>query len=225
MALAGRAPHRAPILSAIGWWSEQLSSLGVALELNATISPEAPPRADRVIWAIGSVPAQSAVWRRRPHLISGIPGTDLLPHGRNVLAGTAKARGRVLIVDEENGWPTISLAETLIGTPDVDAVMIVTAVAHPALPDLLFTVEISEVAVRLNAAGIGIVPGETVAAVDAGTATLSSGRTLGPFDTIVLSTGTLPRPIPESALAIGDCAAPRGFWAATDDAARCVDSL
>lgn len=225
MALAGRAPHRAPILSAIGWWTEQLSDLGVVFKLNAKISPETPPEADRLIWAIGSVPAQSAVWRRRPHLISGIPGADRLPHGRDVLVGTAEARGRVLIVDEENGWPTISLAETLIGAPGVDAVTIVTAVAHPALPDLLFTVEISEVAARLNAAGIGIVAGETVAAVDDETVTLSSGRTLGPFDTIILSTGTLPRPISESALAIGDCVAPRGFWAATDDAARLVLSI
>ncbi len=225
MRLAGSAPHRAPILGAITWWSEQLADLGVTFRLNTTISPATLPRADRAIWAIGSEPSQSAVWRRRPHLLRGIAGADRLPHGRDIMAGTADVRGRILIVDEENGWPTISLAESLIDNPDVDAVTIVTTAAHPALPDLLFTVEIAEVAARLNGAGIRIVPGETVASVDGEFAMLSSGRTLGPFDAIVLSTGTLPRAVPESALAVGDCVAPRGFWAATDDAGRLIEAI
>jgi hypothetical protein len=40
----------------------------------------------------------------------------------------------------------------------------------------------------------------------------------------VLSTGTAARSVPDEALAVGDCIAPRGLWSATSDAARLVES-
>jgi hypothetical protein len=52
-----------------------------------------------------------------------------------------------------------------------------------------------------------------------GVATLRGGGTLGPFDAIVMATGTRARTIPDDALAVGDCVAPRTIWAATRDAA------
>jgi hypothetical protein len=64
-----------------------------------------------------------------------------------------------------------------------------------------------------------------VDAVSGGRARTSTGESIGPFDQIVLSTGTTARPVPEGALAIGDCVAPRGMWAATSDAARLARRL
>jgi hypothetical protein len=44
------------------------------------------------------------------------------------------------------------------------------------------------------------------------------GRRLGPFDSMVLSTGTTAETTPEGVIPIGDCVAPRGVWAAVGDA-------
>jgi hypothetical protein len=142
-----------------------------------------------------------------------------------VLEGTTAVSGRVLIIDEENGWPTLSLAETLAADATVSAVIVATAVAHPAFPELAYSVEADEVVRRLNEASVVIHGGAIVESVRDNSAILTSGATLGPFDHIVMSTGTLPRPSPIGAAAIGDCVAPRGFWAATDDAMRLVDAL
>jgi 2,4-dienoyl-CoA reductase-like NADH-dependent reductase (Old Yellow Enzyme family) len=225
MRRAGEAPHRVPILLAVDWWARTLDQLQVRVVCRSHIDPENPPDADEVIWAVGSTPAQSAVWRRRPHLLDGIPGTQGCPHGREVLNGSAAVAGRVLIIDEENGWPTLSLAETLAAAPAVEGVTVATPVAHPAFPELAFSVEADEVVRRLGAASVAVHGGATVDSVRDNKATLTSGATLGPFDHIVLSTGTLPRQIPLGAAAIGDCVAPRGFWAATDDAMRLIDVL
>jgi 2,4-dienoyl-CoA reductase-like NADH-dependent reductase (Old Yellow Enzyme family) len=225
MRQAGEAPHRAPLLGAIEWWSRMLERLDVRVVYDETIGADDLPQGEKTIWAVGADPAQSAVWRRRPHLVGGIPGAETLIHGRTVLAGTAAVSGRVLIIDEENGWPTISLAETLAADRAVEAVTVATPVSHPALPELLFSVEAEEVMRRLGKAGIAVKGGATVKAVDRNQAVLTSGEVLGPFETIVLSTGTLPRSVPEGVLAIGDCVAPRGFWAATNDAMRLIDSL
>ena len=51
-------------------------------------------------------------------------------------------------------------------------------------------------------------------------AELTNGDNLGPFDSIILSTGTEANQWPADALAVGDCVAPRGVWAATFDAAK-----
>ncbi len=223
--LAGEAPHRGPLLAGIDWWERALADLGVTVECGREIDPAEPPSADTVIWATGGAPAQSAVWRRRPHLLDGIPGTESCVHGRAVLLGQAQVRGKILVIDEEGGWPTISLAETLAQGDGVDTVTVATPGQHPALPELAFTVEAAEVMARMAAAGIVVVPGATVTRLRNGQAELASGGSLGPFDDIVLSTGTVPRDFPEATLAIGDCLAPRTFWAATDDAMRLVDRL
>ncbi|MEK9945967.1 MAG: NAD(P)-binding protein [Alphaproteobacteria bacterium] len=225
MRQAGEAPHRAPLLGAIDWWSCMLDRLDVRVVYDEKIGVGDLPQDEKTIWAVGADPAQSAVWRRRPHLVDGIPGTEKLKHGRAVLAGTVAVSGRVLIIDEESGWPTISLAETLASNPAVEAVTVATPVSHPALPELLFSVEADEVMRRLGEVGVVVQGAATVNAVDGNQVVLTSGDVLGPFDAIVLSTGTLPRPVPDGALAIGDCVAPRGFWAATNDAMRLVDSL
>jgi 2,4-dienoyl-CoA reductase-like NADH-dependent reductase (Old Yellow Enzyme family) len=225
MLLAGKVPYRAPIMAAIQWWERALADLGVSVALGTQVDVASPPSADVVIWAIGGAPAQSAVWRRRPYLATGIPGADRAIHGREVLRGLAKVAGKVLVIDEEGSWPAISVAETLIQRTDVEDVTLVTPGQHPALPELAFTVEAGEVMKRMAAAGIRVVSGSLVTRVEGPTVSLSTGAELGPFDAVVLATGTLPRAIPENALAIGDCVAPRSFWAATDDAMRLVDRL
>jgi len=225
MRRAGEAPHRAPLLRAIDWWTETLDRLNVRVLCNTRIHANNLPQAEKTIWAVGADSAQSAVWRRRPHLVDGIPGAEALPHGRAVLSGTVAVAGRVLIIDEENGWPTLSLAETLAADRAVETVTVATPTSHPALPELLFSVEADEVMRRFTGAGIAVQSGAIVKAVDRNQVVLTSGGVLGPFDAIVLSTGTLPRPVPVGALAVGDCVAPRGFWGATDDAMRLVDSL
>ncbi|MEZ5958781.1 MAG: hypothetical protein R3C27_16410, partial [Hyphomonadaceae bacterium] len=45
------------------------------------------------------------------------------------------------------------------------------------------------------------------------------------FELVVLATGTAARAVPDDALAVGDCVAPRGLWAATSDALRVVSQL
>jgi hypothetical protein len=122
------------------------------------------------------------------------------------------------VIDEEGGWPTISLVETLAAQADAGPITVVTSGTHPGEPDLIFSLELQEVSARLSAADIEIRPHALVASIDGGVATLTTGETLGPYDAIVLATGTAAPVLPAGVVAIGDCLAPRGFWAATNDA-------
>jgi 2,4-dienoyl-CoA reductase-like NADH-dependent reductase (Old Yellow Enzyme family) len=225
MRLAAEAPHRREMLPAIEWWQRELERLQVRIELNRAIRPDTRLDADEVVWALGGAPAPTAVWRLRPHLVDGIPGTAALAHGRDIIAGRARATGKVLVIDEEGGWPAISLAETLAGAAAVTSVTVVTSEASLGGPELVFTFEDGDVPARIRSQGIVVETGKLVAAVEDGSVTLADGSRLGPFDTIVLSTGTLPRDTPEDALAVGDCVAPRGIWGATHDAARLARAL
>lgn len=218
MRLAGAAPQRGEILDALAWWEGELAHLGVEVKLGAEVGQGDLPKADIVVWAVGARPASTAIWKARPHLAGGIPGTDALPHGRDILAGRQSVSGSVLVIDEEGGWPTISLAETLAAQAGVTTVTIATGGGHPAEPDLAFSLELQEVVSRLRAAGIEIRSHALVASVANGVAALTTGKNLGPFNAIVLATGTAAPDTPAGVIAIGDCVAPRGFWAATNDA-------
>ena len=225
LAWAGAAPYRDEMLLLVDWWARELDTLGVVVALNHQVEVQNLPSADQIIWAIGAVPSQSAVGKLRPALFDGIPGTEGLSHGRDILAGTHDAAGRVLVIDEEGGWPAISLVETLAANADVSSVTVATTEYQLGLAELSVTRELPDVMVRLNAAGVRIVPGVTASHVGEGIAFFEGGSTLGRFNTIVLSTGTSARPIPESALAIGDCVAPRSIWAATNDALALLPAL
>jgi 2,4-dienoyl-CoA reductase-like NADH-dependent reductase (Old Yellow Enzyme family) len=217
--LAAEAPHRDEMLPAIAWWENELRRLQVRIHLNETIRTDAPPDTDTVVWAIGGEPGPTQIWRIRPHLRDGIPGTEGLPHGREVMAGTAAVSGKVLVIDEEGGWPAVSLCESLAASPDVTSVDVVTVEASLGTPELDLTLESIDVAARIRAAGIAVHASTLVDSVDNGTAHLRGGGTLGPFDAVVLMTGVVARAVPEDAPAIGDCLAPRSIWAATHDAA------
>ena len=141
------------------------------------------------------------------------------------MAGTAAVSGKVLVIDEEGGWPAVSLCETLAASPDVSAVDVVTSESALWAPELDFYFESLDVAARIRAAVIAVHASTLVDAVDNGVATLRGGGTLGPFDAVVMATGTAARPVPEDALAVGDCVAPRSIWAATRDAAVLARTL
>lgn len=226
MRWAAEAPHRAEMLPALAWWEQELQRLQVRVVRNRTIRAGERLDADEVVWATGSVGAQTAVWRLRPYLaMAPLPGTEALPHGRDIFAGTAMARGKVLILDEESGWAAVSLAERLAAQADVSAVTVVTSDANLGLAELAITYEDADVLQRVKRAGIAVQTGRTVDRVDGGMVVLTGGERLGPFDSIVLSTGALPRDVPEDARAIGDCVAPRTIWAATTDAARLARTI
>lgn len=225
LAVASAAPHRGELGLAVDWWRRELDALGVDVRLGSRV--ETPPaEADAVVWAVGAEPGQTAVWRFRPALADGIPGTEDLPHGRAVMAGRATVAGRVLVIDEEGGWQAVSLCEELAARPEVTAVTVTTTAPALGHPDLLHTLEIFEVGPRVAAAGVTVRPETFVLAVADGSADLLGGERLGPFDAIVLSTGTVaPALADDDALAVGDCVAPRGIWAATNDAARVARRL
>jgi len=141
------------------------------------------------------------------------------------LAGRANATGNVLVIDEEGGWPAVSLAETLAASEKVSAVTVTTP--ERALGDraLSATWELPTVRGRLRAAEVLVLTETQVRQVVTRSAELTTGETIGPFDSIILSTGTSALPTPIGALAIGDCVAPRGLWAATSDAAKLARTL
>ncbi|MEQ8248962.1 MAG: FAD-dependent oxidoreductase [Alphaproteobacteria bacterium] len=221
---AAAAPHRGEMKLLVDWWARELDALGVALHLDSTVDPQRVPTG-RVIWATGAAPSQSAVGKLRPALAEGIPGTEGLAHGRDVLAGIKPAAGRVLVIDEEGGWPAVSLAETLAARAEVSAVTVATTESQLGLADLTFTRELAAVSVRLRDAGISVVGNVTATQVGEGIAVFRDGPRLGRFDTIILSTGTSSRPTPAGALAVGDCVAPRSVWAAANDALDLIAGL
>ena len=249
--LAGEAPHRGELLEALAWWERELAELGVEVRLGERVDDPGALDVDAVVLATGARPSQLAVWRFRPTLEGGIPGADGLPHGREVLAGDARsAGGRVLVIDEEGGWPAVSLAETLAADPGVTSVTVATPLPALGSPELMYSLELMLVAARLREAGIEVRAEVLVERVEregggaGGTAHLLGGGALGPFDSIVLSTGASSPELPESVAtlrapgaeahpptgsppvwAIGDAVAPRGFWAATSDGNRVAREL
>ena len=225
MRLAAAAPYREEMPPALSWWKNELGRLQVRIHLNAAVTSEDDIDADTIIWAVGADPGHTAIWRLRPFLFEGIPGAESLPSGRDVLAGTAKASGEVLIIDEEGGWPAVSLAETLIADPAVSAVTVTTPERSLGEAALSLTWEVKSVPARLRSAGIKVMTETQVRQVTGQSVELMDGETIGPFHTIILSTGTAANTTPEGALAIGDCVAPRGIWAATSDAAKLARSL
>lgn len=225
LAWAAAAPHRAELGLLVDWWTSELERLGVTVVLDHTVSAGDPLDADTVIWATGASSSQSAVGKLRPALFDGIPGATGLPFGREIMAGKREASGRVLVIDEEGGWPAVSLVETLAAQIQVSSVTVATTEYQLGLAELSVTRELPEVMARLNDAGVRIVPGVTTTHVGEGIAVFGDGPRLGRFDTIVLSTGTSSRPIPDDALAVGDCVAPRSIWAATNDALNLVAAL
>lgn len=225
MRLAGSAPHRHEILRPIQWWKKELRELGVSVVLNQSVHSTNDVQADKIIWAVGASPSQMAILRRRPHLTTGIPGCKDLPYTRDVLKGDIAVSGHVLIIDEEGAWPAISSAETISSKPDVTQVTVATASGQWGLPDLNLTAEIGAAIQRIKDARFEVIENTLIETVHFPAATTTDGRELGPFDSIVLATGTTSREAPENAISAGDCVTPRGMWAAVHDATLVARAL
>lgn len=219
MRLAAEAPSRDEMKLPLAWWERELSRLGVAVKLGAKVDNAKTLGADKVVWATGATASPNMVWRMRPSLVDGIPGTAQLPHGRDVLAGRAKVSGKVLVIDEEGGWPAVSTAERIAATPGVTSVTVTSAGALYGPGDLQFSEESRVVGRRLAAAKIEVRTSTLIARVDGKTAVTTVGAALGPFDSVVLCTGASATPSPDGTISIGDCVAPRTFWAAVQDGA------
>ena len=225
MRLAADAPGRDEMKLPLAWWERELKHLGVTVKLNTRVEDSGALGADKVVWATGATASPQMVWKMRPSLVEGIPGTAGCPHGRDVLAGRAKVSGRVLVIDEEGGWAAISAIETIAALPGVTTVTVTTANAVFGQPDLHYSEESRPVAKRLAAAKVQIHTATLVAKVAGGIATTIAGIELGPFDSIVLSTGASANPMPPGTTGIGDCVTPRTFWAAVQDGARAARLL
>lgn len=226
MRLAVAAPHRDEMKPALAWWEDELERLQVRVYLSHPVESEKELDADTVIWAIGADPGHTALWRIRPYLFDGIPGTEGLPSGREVLSGTSSVKGSVLVIDEEGGWPAVSLVETLAANSDVTHVTVTTPERSLGEAALSLTWEIKSVLPRVrNNESITVVTETNVNEVAGSKAILANGETIGPFDAIIMNTGTVANAVPDDALAVGDCVAPRGIWAATSDAAKLARTL
>lgn len=217
LALAAAGPGRSELGFAIEWWAHELERLGVEIALGTPLDAS-PEGFDRVVWATGADPSQLHVRRRRPHLFDGIPGTNGLPHGRQLMARNEVPAGHVLVIDEEGGWPSISVAEWLATRPEVTAVEVATPAAEWGAPELHLSAELGSLARRVDDHRIRVHTGTLIDRVEGPRVHAHSGNWLGPFDQIVLATGTSARDVPEGAAAVGDCVAPRGLWAAVNDA-------
>lgn len=225
MRLAVAAPHRDEMVPALQWWKDELERLQVRIRCNHVVESEESLDADTVIWATGADPDITAIWRVRPYLFDGIPGASGLPSGREVLSGASSVKGSVLVIDEEGGWPAVSLVETLAANAGVTSVTVTTPERSLGEAALAVTWELKTVTPRLRAAGVEVLTDTLVDRVDGGEVTLGNGERLGPFDSIVMNTGTAANTPPEGKLAVGDCVAPRGIWAATSDAAKLARTI
>jgi 2,4-dienoyl-CoA reductase-like NADH-dependent reductase (Old Yellow Enzyme family) len=218
--LAAEAPHRAGMLPALDWWRRELQELEVDVRLNTPVLDPGSLTDDAVIWATGAASGWSLLWRNRPQLTDGIPGAASLPHCREVLAGTARVAGDVLVVDEDGGWPTVSLVESLVRAEEVRQLTVITSAMILGAPELSLTAELAEVSGRLAVAGVRIVAGTFVASASGSHVAATDGRQFGPYDAIVLSMGAVSARVPAGVTPTGDCVAPRGIWAAVQDGAR-----
>ncbi len=226
--LAASVQERAELGLALDWWQAELERLGVTIRLGESQALEAPPQATHVIWAVGASSAQTAVWRLRPWLRDGIPGSAACVHARDVLSGSATARGAVAVIDEEGGWPSLTLVAKLLAMSTVRRVTVFTPERAWGVSATGTTMEGSVLAALLASgrARLQIISGKTIQSIDnKDNKYVIDGDTSSGFELVILATGTAARAVPEGAFAVGDCVAPRGLWSATSDAARIVGQL
>jgi 2,4-dienoyl-CoA reductase-like NADH-dependent reductase (Old Yellow Enzyme family) len=227
--LAAATPGREELGLALAWWQRELHRLDVRVELGSHVDPAGPAPAERVVWAVGAAPAQTAVWRLRPFLFDGLPGSVHAVHGRDVMAGRASVEGVVAVIDEEAGWPTLSLLHWLAAQPTVERIVVYTPEAELGATTAALSFETGALATLARASYRGKLIVHTKSLVQEivskNKIILPSGRVDSGFTALILQTGTAARAWPEGGLAAGDCIAPRGLWSATSDARRVLAAL
>jgi 2,4-dienoyl-CoA reductase-like NADH-dependent reductase (Old Yellow Enzyme family) len=227
--LAAATPGREELALVLDWWQRELQRLGVRIELGSRVDSAAAAPAGHVVWAVGAAPAQTAVWRLRPFLFDGLPGAGQALHGRDLMAGRSQVAGHVALIDEEGGWPALSLVYWLAAQPGVQRIAVYTAEAAFGEATVAVTFEtgsLGRLRQLVSSGRVTIHSKQLVQALVSKTEIILSGeRVEHGFDALVLATGTAARPWPDGALAVGDCIAPRTLWSATSDARRVVDLL
>lgn len=128
--LAGLQPRRGQIGDLLAWYARQLDRLGVDIRYNTYLDADeiAEIRADRVILATGSLPAETGFQRALPHL-AALPGIDTgkVYSPEDVMTRAARLGPRVIVLDEGGNWrgggTAWALAEAghsvTVVTPDV----------------------------------------------------------------------------------------------------------
>lgn len=226
MALWADLPDRGVYHQAIGWWEAELARLGVDVRLGRaadveTVLAEAP---DAVIIATG---ARYSTGGRSITSDADIPGHDrpFVYRPEDILLGSARPSGKVLLLDAEGQQTSVGIAELLAEQgAELDYI---TAGFSPVSMRLVDNHEVGFVMRRLKSAGVRFVPTTWVRGIGDGTVTLYDVHTgqerAEKADAVILSAGRVPQDALARALegtveqlfTIGDALAARPLAAAT----------
>ncbi len=219
LVLAAQAPGRDQFANVIEFYGEEISRLGIRVELGADANADAVLglEPDVVLCATGS----------RPRLAAGLnPGAPIV-QAWDVLAGQGDVGRRVAVISEEDGMVTPSVAELLAARGhDVTVFHHWAGVANALTPYTSGTV-----LRRLEDAGVTTMPYTRLVGLEPGAIVVASTlsgrqRLVEGFDTTVVAFGAAPDPGPRDELArrgadvrlVGDAWAPRGIHEATEQA-------
>lgn len=228
MRLAVMVPERAEMAEYIRWAEDELGLLGVDVRLNSPVTPEQILAGawDAVVLATGARPSQAG-FRRLIPTWTGLPiqGMPVFSSWQAV-ESPDKVGAKVLFVDEEHRHGAASTVQLLAGTGH--QVTVVTSAQVFGFPELHHTMEFPLLYPRLLSLGVRFLTAQVVYAVEEGFAQVlhlftSHTERIGPFDTLVLATGSDPettlydalRERAPHVLRIGDCVSPRGLMLST----------
>jgi 2,4-dienoyl-CoA reductase-like NADH-dependent reductase (Old Yellow Enzyme family)/thioredoxin reductase len=114
LALASLSPRRRDLQGIVDWRVQELARLGVEVKLNTYVDADTLRSADWdvVIVATGGIPA-----------VPEIPGSELTLDSWDVLSGSRRPAGHVMVYDDHGGNQALDVAEAIARTgPDVEIV-------------------------------------------------------------------------------------------------------
>ncbi|MDD9815345.1 MAG: FAD-dependent oxidoreductase [Gammaproteobacteria bacterium] len=232
--LAAAQPGRAAIGDFLDWCGRQLHRHGVRLATGVTADESAvdDSECDAAIVATGASPNADGYQRALPDC-DRLPGAD----EKNVCTVTQALRnpgqvgGRVIILDDTNGWPAAGTA-LLLAAAGRKATILTSA---PAVAEALAASAVAaDLRARLARAGVAFRTDSVLLRWHKNTAeirnTLTQAAATLAADTLILATTPAPDPALADALraacpglpvhSLGDCHAPRHALAAILDARR-----
>ncbi len=111
--LAGLQPRRAQITDLIGWYQSQLEGLAVDIRYNTYLDADdiAALKADKVLLATGSLPAETGFQKALPH-VRTLPGMNKggVWSVEDVMGNAARLGDEVIVLDEGGNWRGIGTA-------------------------------------------------------------------------------------------------------------------